>query len=408
MHFSRLKPNIISFRFLLTLVVLNVFLTFATPTQTFAQSTCTFSASPTNVTALEGTQVSISGAIFNGITIDPSDGRTFYILERQTGRRFDVQNGSGSRFNNGSLSFRLTDDNGGANFFEGSPTYNLALYHYVGGFGNDELVCELPTTLQNGDLLCTSFSIDPSSGPSNQVFTVSGTGCGTRNGSYNLYIELNGEPTDLSNIIQVTNGSFSAGISGVTVEGAYDVWLIDPTLQNPGSFPLGQGSFTITSVENVMCGDPVPPNSPDCPATCPSVLDPASPTGWSCTAVVTSVVEWKLCRQAYDESNPRFQQCLNCHNTSEDGIWTAFGCIRTKQDLIVTSLSRLGLGLGGGIALILVLYGSFTISTSTSNPQRLQNGQQILISALVGLLFMILSVVVLQFMGVEILRIPGF
>ena len=121
-----------------------------------------------------------------------------------------------------------------------------------------------------------------------------------------------------------------------------------------------------------------------------------------CTA---SIFQRDFCKQAGPVGSDFYQKCESCIAT---GVWTAFGCIDYTQQGIVTSLSRLGVGLGGGIALILVLYGSFTISTSTSNPQRLQNGQQILISALVGLFFMILSVVMLQFMGVEILRIPGF
>lgn len=96
-------------------------------------------------------------------------------------------------------------------------------------------------------------------------------------------------------------------------------------------------------------------------------------------------------------------ECEQC-----TGIWTALGCIPANEREIVIGFSRLLMGLAGGAALLVILFGAFTISTSRNDPQRLQQGNEMVTSAIIGLLFIILSVIILRFIGVDILAIPGF
>ena len=72
------------------------------------------------------------------------------------------------------------------------------------------------------------------------------------------------------------------------------------------------------------------------------------------------------------------------------------------------SILQLAIGLGGGIALLLILYGTFIVTTSAGNPDKLNQGKEIIGSAISGLLFIILSIVLLNLIGVKILAIPGF
>ncbi|MBU1071577.1 hypothetical protein KKG65_04205 [Patescibacteria group bacterium] len=97
--------------------------------------------------------------------------------------------------------------------------------------------------------------------------------------------------------------------------------------------------------------------------------------------------------------------CLN-----DDEIETAIGCISTNVESggFVGSLLELAIGLGGGIALLLILYGTFIVTTSAGNPDKLTQGKEIISSAVSGLLFIILSIVLLNLIGVKILAIPGF
>jgi hypothetical protein len=89
-------------------------------------------------------------------------------------------------------------------------------------------------------------------------------------------------------------------------------------------------------------------------------------------------------------------------------FWTAFGCVRTSKEGLIQDFLRIGLGLAGGFVLLSILYGSFLLTTSSGDPKRVQEGQEMISSAVMGLLFVIFSVVILQFIGVSILRIPGF
>lgn len=92
----------------------------------------------------------------------------------------------------------------------------------------------------------------------------------------------------------------------------------------------------------------------------------------------------------------------------EKEINTAIGCIPfgSTNDFIAYIL-RWAIGIGGGIAFLLIIYAGFMIMTSSGNPERLKAGQELLTSAIMGLILLIFSVFILRIIGVEILRIPG-
>lgn len=96
----------------------------------------------------------------------------------------------------------------------------------------------------------------------------------------------------------------------------------------------------------------------------------------------------------------------NCGTTE---IYTAIGCVPVLNDdggaSFATFLIKWGISVGGGIAFLLILYGSFMVMTSQGNPERLKAGQELLTSAISGLLLLIFSVFVLNFLGVNILGI---
>lgn len=99
--------------------------------------------------------------------------------------------------------------------------------------------------------------------------------------------------------------------------------------------------------------------------------------------------------------------CTVSGNDQVLGAWTAVGCIPASSEGIATGFVRLLVSIGGGVALLLILYGSFTVSTSASNPERLRTGQQIVTAAIAGLFFSLISVALLQLIGIDLLRLPG-
>jgi hypothetical protein len=89
-------------------------------------------------------------------------------------------------------------------------------------------------------------------------------------------------------------------------------------------------------------------------------------------------------------------------------INTAIGIVSTDPAQFVQKIFSVVLGIAGGIALILIIIAGYKFMTSAGNPESLKGATEQLTSAIVGLLFIILSFVILQIIGVDILRIPGF
>lgn len=94
---------------------------------------------------------------------------------------------------------------------------------------------------------------------------------------------------------------------------------------------------------------------------------------------------------------------------SGEAINTAIGCIPVGDtNLFIGFILRWAIGVGGGIAFLLVLYAGFMIMSSSGNPDRLKAGQELMTSAIAGIIMLIFSVFILQVIGVDILKIPGF
>lgn len=74
----------------------------------------------------------------------------------------------------------------------------------------------------------------------------------------------------------------------------------------------------------------------------------------------------------------------------------------------VKSIFGIILSLSGGIALLLIIFSGYKLMLSQGNPEKAQEAKETLTAAIVGLLFIIFSLVILQVIGVDILRIPGF
>lgn len=90
------------------------------------------------------------------------------------------------------------------------------------------------------------------------------------------------------------------------------------------------------------------------------------------------------------------------------GINTALGCISVEGASFVTTLLNFGVGIAGGIAMLLIIFGGFQILTSAGNPERLNEGKELISSAITGLLMIVFSVFLLRIIGVDILGIPSF
>ncbi|MEK7517247.1 MAG: hypothetical protein AAB583_01765 [Patescibacteria group bacterium] len=100
--------------------------------------------------------------------------------------------------------------------------------------------------------------------------------------------------------------------------------------------------------------------------------------------------------------------CSDVHGSKCGNVNTAIGPIIPDAQKLVARIFSLILGLAGGIALILIILSGYRFMTSGGSPEAFQAARDTLVSAIVGILFIIFSFVILQIIGVDILRIPGF
>lgn len=89
---------------------------------------------------------------------------------------------------------------------------------------------------------------------------------------------------------------------------------------------------------------------------------------------------------------------------------TAVGCISVlgTPEEFYGGILKWAVGIGGGIAFLLIVYAGFMIMTAAGNPERLKAGQELLTSAISGLILLVFSIFILRFIGIDILGLNKF
>lgn len=164
------------------------------------------------------------------------------------------------------------------------------------------------------------------------------------------------------------------------------------TTKQDGSL-LADGTHTVSIIKDdkILCATSFSINEPGAPT--------AGATNNSNPPICTEVdIKSGKCTKAGGEP------CAN----NPDGIQTAIGCINTKPEALIEDVFKLAVGVGGGIAFLLMVFGAFGMVTSAGNPEALKESQQRFVNAIIGILFIVFSTLLLQIIGVDILGIPGF
>lgn len=112
------------------------------------------------------------------------------------------------------------------------------------------------------------------------------------------------------------------------------------------------------------------------------------------------------CSSGWDKNNhltTNRNDIVSCHTVA-----TGLGTIGTDQQSFIKSLFGIILSISGGIALLLIIYGGYQLMTSRGKPEAMDAARDQITAAIIGLLLIIFSLVLLQVIGYDILRIPGF
>lgn len=87
---------------------------------------------------------------------------------------------------------------------------------------------------------------------------------------------------------------------------------------------------------------------------------------------------------------------------------TALGCIPTSPQALAAWVLQKAIFMGSGIAFLLSLFGGISIILAGGDPEKINQGKQIITSAISGLLFILFSILLLRLIGYDILALPGF
>lgn len=130
--------------------------------------------------------------------------------------------------------------------------------------------------------------------------------------------------------------------------------------------------------------------------------------GFSIGNVDTSRINQDICKDHPDQCSDGGGDPCETNDGRGPAFKTAIGCIHTNPAEFAKDFLTFIIGIGGGLAFLMMLLGAFQMLTSAGNPETLNAGRQRLTSAVIGLLFVIFAVLLLQIIGAGILAIPEF
>lgn len=97
----------------------------------------------------------------------------------------------------------------------------------------------------------------------------------------------------------------------------------------------------------------------------------------------------------------------NPTNTATDRLYTGIGCLSTDAPQTVSQFLELLTKLSGGFALLLIIVAAVQIIFAGGNPARVQAGKELISAVVAGLILFALSVVILNFAGVNVLGLQN-
>ena len=122
--------------------------------------------------------------------------------------------------------------------------------------------------------------------------------------------------------------------------------------------------------------------------------------------------DWDDVQDLLKQGKSPFPPCaegeLDEASGTRSALDTAIGKIPTTLQGFITKMFQFVLILAGLGGVIIIVYAGFVFMTSRGDKEKIAGARETLTAAIVGLLFIILSIVILEIIGVDLLKIPGF
>ncbi|HVT01217.1 MAG TPA: hypothetical protein VHE53_03215 [Patescibacteria group bacterium] len=185
---------------------------------------------------------------------------------------------------------------------------------------------------------------------------------------------------------------------------------------------IGQGSFVLKVNERISETSRAVRNAVGLGGTCEGgftymyvyfTFDSQAPNGIRITGVVYDPNNSDR-NDLDDQANPDAGQppcapgALDKTNKNCSAVNTAIGNIETTPQGFINSMFRFVLMLAGFGGIIILIYSGYLLMRSQGDKEKVAAARETITSAILGILFIVLSIVILEIIGVDILRIPGF
>lgn len=183
------------------------------------------------------------------------------------------------------------------------------------------------------------------------------------------------------------------------------------------AFSCGSRQFSVTKEEtgpSITGGGFTPPIESGSGSSLENLTESQGGTSVNRTSIKASGVSCNVQDAKEIEFNKELRKYFlkeNLHlevKPSDVGVMTAVGCIPTQPKAFIQGILKFVTFASGGIALILMFIGAFNMVASAGNPENLKKANDQFVNAVIGLLFILFSVLLLQVIGADILDIPGF
>ncbi len=124
------------------------------------------------------------------------------------------------------------------------------------------------------------------------------------------------------------------------------------------------------------------------------------------TEIIESVSEdsFKGCGEMGEDEKAACIRCVGTKSNPTGAIWTELGCIDPSPAGIITRIFQIGIGIMGGVIIIRLI--QISLLYLKDDAQSLEEARDMLTSLVMGLILLVGGVVLLQFVGVNILGLP--
>lgn len=337
----------------------------------------------------------------NGLPVTSPDNTAFYLNPSDNWVRTYLP---ASQIVNGTMAeFTLPPS-----FFARGGKNRLRLVRDSGPTSNHEIVCNTPNYIYSGGCSSGWVSVANAGNPSSNRISETDQVRATFNPQRTLgFVGI----FDYGYVNTSTGAYTTLDPNMNTGVGNFEGRLYRSTSGNVDTFgPLAPGNYKITvgaALDDISVCEM---SFNVCATSDETCVTKQSATLGNPETTAETVDEFNFCAQL--PAGEQRDSCNACIQGDNDplrpkAMYTALGCIKVDNQGLVRQVIQILLSIAGLVALLSILAGAFIFTTSQGDSNKVKQAKELITAAISGILFIVFSTIILDFIGVQILRLPG-